>query len=63
MKGLIVFYINVGDMTPKAADKYVEKVKADNAETLGAIPDEWGVVFLQVRNEMTRVETTPPFDR
>lgn len=63
MRGMIIFYINVGQLSPKMADKFIEKIKQDNAEVIGRIPPDWGVVYLPVRNEPTRVETTPPFDR
>jgi hypothetical protein len=62
MMGMIIFYVNVDGLDSKRADAAVEKIKSDNAETLGAIPDEWGVVFLQVQGSPTRVEVTPPLD-
>ena len=61
MKGLIIFYINM-DMIPAGkADEYKEKIEQDNSETLSNIPEEWGLIFLQVHGNgnPTRVEVTP----
>ena len=56
LKGLVVMYVNVGNLAPHEAEKHIDKVKA-SCKQLKNIPLDYGIMWLPVRgNEQNKVE-------
>jgi len=57
LKGVVVFYIDVGQLPPKKAQEFVDKLREQNKEFLDSLPEDVGELWLPVRNGNTRVES------
>ncbi len=57
MKGVVIFYINVGQMPPYNADKFVARYKKAYEVAFKHMPPDYAVIYVPVRTESTRVET------
>lgn len=56
LKGLLVFYIDVGPLPPFKAERFIERIKIEFAHIKLRIPLEYEIMFLSVKNENTRIE-------
>lgn len=61
MKGIIVFYIEVGTLPPAKAEMFIERVKAQNKEIIEKLKaDNYEALFVPLRpNSNTRVDFIP----
>lgn len=56
LKGLVVVYVNVGQLPEKQAEVYIDKIKKGSTK-LRNIPLDYGIIWLPVRSpEQNRVE-------
>lgn len=58
LKGVLVFYINVGQLPPAKADAFIERMQSHIEKKLpNRLPDTWTTLWLPTRDTDTHVET------
>jgi hypothetical protein len=65
MKGILVFYVDVGALSPSKAEAFVDRMKDNLNNSLDRIKNEgYEILFIPIRpNSQTRVEIIPLEDR
>lgn len=56
IEGLIVFYVEVGQMPPASISKYLQRVRANYELLLARLPDKYAVIFVPRRVQPSSVE-------
>lgn len=56
IEGMIVFYVEIGQMPPASVTKYLQKVKASYELLLTRLPDKYAVIFVPRRVQPSSVE-------
>lgn len=56
LKGILVFYIDVGNLPRTEAEAFLDRVKERFAPTKKRMPEEWEIMFMPVRGQSNSVE-------
>jgi len=56
LKGIVVFYIDVGQLPPQKAEAFIERIKEDNKALLDKLPSNVGTVFMPHRARPSKIE-------
>jgi hypothetical protein len=56
IEGLIVFYIEVGQMPPQSITKHLQRARASYELLLARLPDKYAVIFVPRRVQPSSVE-------
>jgi len=57
LKGLLVFYIDVGNLPPEKSHAHLEDQKHRQEPALARLPEGWDTVWIAQRNVPSRIET------
>ena len=56
LKGLIVFYVEIGNIPPEKVESVIDRTKTNMAPILNRVPEEWGVIFTPSKVGEARTE-------
>ena len=56
VKGLLIFYINIGTLTPSQAEAMIGRMKDKIHKLIDRLPEGWEAMWMPVRRGNTRVE-------
>ena len=56
LEGFIVFYVNVGQMTPHTAEKHLKRTMESYSRILERMPEQYAAIWVPCRARETSVE-------